>query len=51
MNRPVSQEMRDFNRLLGELEGVCHEASLRLGLSDSSMKEPYHLCSEGAWNL
>ena len=34
----ISKELRRFNRLLGELNGLYHEAAVRLGLSDSSFE-------------
>ena len=43
----VSKELRRFNRLLGEMDSVYHEASMKLGLSDSAMKVLYTMCSEG----
>lgn len=32
-----SQEMRRYNHLVGEIDGVYHEMSRKLGLSDSAM--------------
>lgn len=43
----ISKELRRFNRLLGELNGLYHEAAVRLGLSDSGMSVLYILCEEG----
>lgn len=36
--------IRRFNHLLGEMEGVYHDISLQLGLSDSVSKILYTLC-------
>ena len=47
MDSHISSELRRFNHLLGETEGVYHEAALRLGLSDSGMKVLYAICNEG----
>lgn len=47
MNIHVSKELRRFNHLLGEINGVYHEAAVKLGLSDSAMSVLYTLCSEG----
>ena len=37
MREPVSKVMKRYNYLLGELNAVYHEMSLKLGLSDSAM--------------
>ena len=42
-----SKEMRRYNHLLGEIDGVYHEMSLRLGLSDSAMIVLYTICDSG----
>ena len=42
-----SKEMRRYNHLVGEIDGVYHEMSLRLGLSDSAMIVLYTLCDSG----
>lgn len=42
-----SKEMRRYNHLSGEIEGVYHEMSLKLGLSDSTMIVLYTLCDNG----
>ena len=47
MDIHVSKELRRFNHLLGEINGVYHEAAVKLGLSDSAMSVLYTLCSEG----
>lgn len=43
-----SKEMRRYNHLVGEIDGVYHEMSLRLGLSDSAMIVLYTLCDSGS---
>ena len=47
MNTQASKELRRFNHLLGEINGVYHEVSVKLGLPDSVMTVLYTLCSEG----
>lgn len=47
MKNYTSKEMKRFNYLFGETEAVYHEASLRLGLSDSAMKVLYTICDNG----
>jgi len=47
MNIPISKQMRRFNHLLAEMEGVYHETAVRLGLADSVMQVLYGLCSAG----
>lgn len=39
--------MRRYNHLLGELQAVYHEASVRLGVSDSVSIILYTICDEG----
>ena len=48
MDINVSKELRRFNRLMGEINGTYHEASVKLGLSDSTVSVLYTLCSEGS---
>lgn len=47
MKEFVSQDMKRYNYLLGELDATYHEASLKLGLSDSAMKILYAICDYG----
>lgn len=47
MDIHISKEMRRVNHLLGEINGIYHEMTVRLGLSDSVMAVLYVLCSEG----
>ena len=42
-----SKVMRRYNHLLGEIDGVYHEMSLRLGLPDSAMMILYTICDSG----
>ncbi len=42
-----SREMRRYNHLMGEIDRVYHEMSLKLGLSDSAMIVLYTLCERG----
>ena len=43
-----SKAMRRYNHLLGEIDGVYHEMSLKLGLSDSAMIVLYTICDSGS---
>ncbi len=43
----VSKELQRFNYLSGETSALYHEASLKLGLSDSASMVLYVLCCEG----
>lgn len=47
MNIKISESLKRFNYLQSELEAVYHEASLKLGMSDSSTIILYALCNEG----
>lgn len=47
MDIPISKELRRFNHLLGETDGVYHDLAVRMGLSDSVMRILYSLCGEG----
>lgn len=42
-----SREMRRYNHLVGEIDGVYHEMSRKLGLSDSAMLVLYTICAHG----
>lgn len=44
MGNGPSKEMRRYNHLAGEIDGVYHEMSLRLGLSDSAAIVLYTIC-------
>lgn len=41
------RDLKRFNHLIGELDAVYHEMSLRLGLSDSESKILYTICNFG----
>lgn len=43
----ISKELKRFNYLSGETSALYHEASLKLGLSDSASNVLYVLCCEG----
>lgn len=43
----ASKELRRFNYLVGETDALYHEASLKLGLSDSASMVLYVVCCEG----
>lgn len=47
MNSYISNEMKRYNHLLGEIEAAYHEASLKLGVSDSVLKILYTICNDG----
>lgn len=46
-----SDEMRQYNHLLGEMEATYHECSLKLGISDSVSKILYTICVFGGSDL
>ena len=47
MKTYISNEMKRYNHLVGEIDAVYHEISLTLGLSDSAMKILYTICDSG----
>lgn len=47
----VSEEMRRFNYLVGEIDSLYHEAALRIGLSDSAFAVLYTVCNEGSCGI
>lgn len=47
MKTCISNEMKRYNHLVGEIDAVYHEISLNLGLSDSAMKILYTICDNG----
>ena len=47
MNTAVSQSMKRFNHLTGEIGAAYHSASLKLGVSDSVMQILYTICNFG----
>ena len=46
-NNMLTEELRRFNYIVGGIDQVYHEASLKLGLSDSAMAVLYTICGEG----
>ena len=46
MLKKISKEMKRYNYLVGEIDAVYHEASLKLGLSDSALNILYAICDE-----
>lgn len=47
MKTYISNEMKRYNHLVGEIDAVYHDISLNLGLSDSAMKILYTICDNG----
>lgn len=47
MNPCISNEMKRYNHLVGEMNAVYHDISLHLGLSDSAMIILYTICDNG----
>lgn len=43
----VNGQLERFNLLLSEIDGVYHEAALKMELSDSAMMVLYTVCSHG----
>lgn len=47
MKTYVSKDMKRFNHLIGEIDAAYHEMSLKMGISDSTMKVLYSICNNG----
>lgn len=47
MNVSITGELARLNHLTSEIDALYHEASFRLGLSDSAMRILYTLCDHG----
>lgn len=47
MKTCISNEMKRYNHLVGEMNAVYHDISLHLGLSDSAMIILYTICDNG----
>lgn len=47
MKTCISNEMKRYNHLVGEINAVYHDISLHLGLSDSAMIILYTICDNG----
>lgn len=47
MAKSTQEHLSRFNYLFGETEAAYHEASVRLGCSDSAMKILYAVCDNG----
>lgn len=47
MKTYISQEMKRYNHLLGEIDSIYHESSLKLGITDSVSKILYTICIVG----
>lgn len=43
----ISKDLKRYNHLIGEINAVYHEISLKLGLSDSAMIILYTICEYG----
>ncbi len=43
----ISNDMKRYNYLLGEMESAYHEAAQKLHLSDSALKILYAICDNG----
>ena len=43
----ISKDLKRYNHLIGEINAVYHEISLKLGLSDSAMNILYTICEHG----
>lgn len=49
MNGYVSEKVKRYNYLLGEIEATYHEMAAKFGLSDSEMNILYALCQYGGF--
>lgn len=47
MKELIAEEMKRFNYLSSEIDAAYHEASQKLGLSDSAMQILYTICNNG----
>ena len=47
MDRDSISSLKRYNHLVGEIEAAYHEASLRMGISDSVSKILYTICNVG----
>lgn len=47
MKNCISNVMKRYNHLMGEIDAVYHEISLNMGLSDSAMIILYTICDNG----
>lgn len=47
MSMHVASELKRFNYLLGELQAAYHDASVKLGISDSVSNILYAICDAG----
>ena len=47
MSERLTEKMKRYNFLQGEIEAAYHEAALKFGLSDSSVLVLYTICSSG----
>lgn len=48
MEKSSLSSLKRYNHLVGEIDAVYHEASLRLGMSDSVSKILYTICNVGS---
>lgn len=48
MEKSSLSSLKRYNHLVGEIEAVYHEASLKLGMSDSVSKILYTICNVGS---
>ncbi|MDE6993469.1 MAG: MarR family transcriptional regulator [Lachnospiraceae bacterium] len=48
MSDNLSQKLKRYNYLVGEIDAAYHEISTNLGLSDSVMRILYTICDNGA---
>ena len=43
----ISKELKRFNHLMGEIDGLYHDAAVALGMPDSAMGVLYTVCVKG----
>ena len=43
----ISKELKRFNHLMGEIDGLYHDAAVALGMPDSVMGGLYTVCAKG----
>lgn len=51
MSKTISEQIHRINYLTAEMDALYHQASLKIGLADSSMRVLYTIYDNGEWCL
>lgn len=51
MSKTISEQIHRINYLTAEMDSLYHQASLKIGLADSSMRVLYTIYDNGEWCL